>query len=162
LTGLVAKSILKQSKSKAIAREVNVSVQEALVLLAEAEEKVRRAREMVEKELPSADQQEWVGGLILAEVLRDGGSVERDRLHRIAAKYGMDNRGLGGFFTGKGSLHSVADTDLVMLTPDGAKTAVRYLKKLRPEDEASSLAKMAERSFAEDWDSDEDSVYDKL
>lgn len=139
-----------------------MSVQEALVLLAEAEEKVRQARELVEKELPAADQQEWVGGLILAEVLRDGGSVERSRLHQIAAKYGMDNRGLGGFFTGKGSLHSIPNTDLVMLTPDGAKTAVRYLKKLQPEEDTLSLAKLAEKSFARDWDTDADSIYDAL
>jgi hypothetical protein len=136
------------------------SIQDALTLLAEAEESVRRAREIVQKALPAVDQTEWVGGLILAELLKEGGSVKRNRLHELAAKYGMDNRGLGGFFTGKGSLHIVPGTDLVMLTPEGAKTAVRYLNKLgvveRDVDEMGD-GPPAEDPLAEEWTENEGS-----
>ncbi len=136
-------------------------LREALALLSEAETRTKRAREILEKELGASAENVWVGGLILADVLREGGSVSKGRLHEIAKKYGMDNRGLGGFFTGKGSLQAIPEMDRVMLTPEGVKTARSYMqpssdyRQTEPE-----LARAAEPSFAEDWNSPEDSVYD--
>ncbi len=137
-------------------------LQEALTLIAEAEDRTRQARAILEKEVGAPTGDVWIGGLILAEVFQEGGSVSRARLHEIAKKYGMDNRGLGGFFTGKGSLQAIDEVERVVLTPQGIKTARSYLNKVEtayaaPEPE---FARAAEPSFAEDWNSPEDSVYD--
>jgi hypothetical protein len=137
-------------------------IQEALALIAEAEERTKRAREILEREVGAPAAGVWVGGLILAEVYREGGSVTRARLHEIAKMYGMDNRGLGGFFTGRGSLQALDDVDRVMLTPEGVKAARSYLNRPGTPYKAAepNYARAAEASFAEDWDSPEDSVYD--
>lgn len=45
---------------------------------------------------------------IWKEVWERGGIVTREELHKIAKKHGIDNRGLGGFFTGKASLVNIA------------------------------------------------------
>jgi len=136
---------------------------EVTTLLREAEERLVRARQLLsvggDEDVPSVS----VGGLILAEVLEEGGFVERERLHEIARLHGMDIRGLGGFFTGRGSLQMVPETDRVMLTPEGVKTARRYLRKSgKPYVSEPNLARAAEPSFAKDWDNDVDAAYDNL
>jgi hypothetical protein len=107
-----------------------------------------------------------VGDRVLAEILERGASVTREELYAIAEKHGMDRRGLGGFFrvSGKMSLNELRGTDRIVLTPYGADQATRYLTS-RPsiayDDVTQPFTKAAEESFAEDWDSDEDSIYDR-
>jgi hypothetical protein len=138
---------------------------EAVKLIEEAEERLTRAKAAL---APMAEPQpsRWPGGLILADVLREGGSVTRERLYELAARHGMDRRGLGGFFraTGKGSLFEVPGMNRVILTPAGTEIARRVLEEESEPYEPRDLtfAKVAEPSFAEDWESDEDSIYDRL
>ncbi|HEU4759805.1 MAG TPA: hypothetical protein VFT91_07465, partial [Dehalococcoidia bacterium] len=120
---------------------------------------------LVQREIRTSPGEQWAGGLILADILREGGFVTRERLYEIAKKYGMDRRGLGGFFTGKGSLQAIPEMNRVMLTQEGVKTARRYLEQeagAALEEQEATLARVAEPSFAEDWDSVEDSVYDNV
>jgi len=138
-------------------------LQEALALVAEAEQRLHHAKEILEQELSVSTEPQWAGGLILADILREGGSVTRERLYGLARKHGMDRRGLGGFFTGRGSLQAIPEMNRVMLTPEGVKTARRYLEQESPYEAAEpSFHRIAEASFAEDWASDEDAAYDKL
>lgn len=140
------------------------NVREALNLLDEIEERFARVRQLL-RPISQTDTQD-LGGLVLAEVLEQGGSVTKDELYRIAAAHGMDRRGLGGFFrqSGKSSLH-VLPGDRVLLTPYGVEQARRHIERKEPivyEMKEPSFAKIAEASFAEEWESDEDSVYDSL
>lgn len=141
--------------------------EEAMRLISEAEERLRRAKSVLEsgRESPSAG--EWPGGRILADVLAEGGSVTRERLYQLAAKHGMDRRGLGGFFraSGKGSLYEVSGMNRIILTPSGIEMARRFLEVaegLTYQVSETAFAKVAESAFAEDWESEEDSVYDRL
>lgn len=141
--------------------------QEAVRLINEAEERLRRARSLLENGHDRSKEEGWPGERILAEVLAEGGSVTRARLYELAAKYGMDRRGLGGFFraSGKGSLYEVPGMDRIILTPSGTEVARRVLESREGftyEPSKPSFARVAEPSFAEDWESDEDSVYDTL
>ena len=137
----------------------------ALQLIGEAEELLQQAKSF----LNGADQQpvEDIGEKVLGEVLERGASVSKAELYEIAAKHGMDRRGLGGFFrqSGKTSLY-VLPGDRVVLTPYGAEQARRYTERSRNimyyEEPSVSFAKVAEGPFAEDWDSEEDAVYDEL
>jgi hypothetical protein len=139
------------------------TLSEALALITEAEDRVKRARELLQRETSATEVQGvWPGGLLLAEILREGGSVSRERLYELAEKYGFDRRGLGGFYTGKGSLQMLDEMDRVMLTPEGVKTARRYLKRSPYESQEPQLARLAEPSFAEDWSSEADSLYDNV
>ncbi|HET9476619.1 MAG TPA: hypothetical protein VFP63_03940 [Dehalococcoidia bacterium] len=140
------------------------NVGEALTLLDEIEERFARVRQLL-RPLARSDTPD-LGGLVLAEVLEQGGSVTKDELYRIAAAHGMDRRGLGGFFrqSGKSSLH-VLPGDRVLLTPYGVEQARRHIERKEPivyEISEPSFMKIAEASFAEEWESDEDSVYDTL
>lgn len=144
-----------------------MALADALQLVTEAEERIRRAKEILLKETQSASSAPWAGGLLLADILREGGYVQKERLYELAEKYGFDKRGLGGFYTGKGSLQMINELDRVMLTPEGVKTARRYLNRgdadqRQYETAEPMLAKVAEPSFAEDWDSEEDAAYDQL
>jgi hypothetical protein len=140
------------------------TVSEAVRLIEEAEERLSRAKAaLVPMAGPAAG---WPGGRILADLLNEGGSVTRERLYELAAKHGMDRRGLGGFFraSGKGSLYEVPGMNRVILTPAGTELARRAIEEdetMYPMSEPS-FAKVAEPSFAEDWESDEDSIYDRL
>jgi hypothetical protein len=79
----------------------------------------------------------------------------------------MDRRGLGGFFrqSGRTSLYALP-TDRIVLTPYGADQARRCLERgsniVYDDEPTIAYARVAEKSFAEDWDSDEDSVYDSV
>ena len=144
-----------------------VSAQEVMRLIEEAEERLKRAKEMLRPTAGQGSGADWAGGRILAEILAEGGSVTRERLYQLAAKHGMDRRGLGGFFraSGRGSLYEVPGMDRVLLTPVGIETGRRFLEReeeLTYQSADAALAKVAERSFAEDWDSEEDSIYDRL
>lgn len=143
-----------------------VTVEEALRLIEEAEERLKQARAALAPMMTSK-RFEWPGGKILAEILAEGGSVTRKHLYSLAAKHGMDRRGLGGFFraSGKGSLYEVPGMDRIILTPSGIEIARRYLggeEGLTYQVPESAFAKIAERSFAEDWSSEEDSIYDHV
>ena len=139
------------------------NAKEAIDLIEDVQQKLDRALDLI-RPIAAQDTEPDVGGLILAEVLEQGGSVTKDELYQIAASRGMDRRGLGGFFrqSGKTSLY-VVPGDRVLLTPYGVERAQRYASRQKsyeyePSDRAYS--KVAEPTFAEDWDSDEDSVYD--
>lgn len=145
---------------------MGAATEEAMRLISEAEERLRQAKSVLEsgRESPSAG--EWPGGRILADILAEGGSVTRERLYQLAAKHGMDRRGLGGFFraSGKGSLYEVPGMNRIILTPSGIEIARRYLEAeegVNYQVSESAFAKVAERSFAEDWGSAEDSIYDE-
>jgi hypothetical protein len=139
----------------------------ALTLIEEAEEALRQLKALFASDSTPQEPQEYPSHLVLADILQRGASVTRDDLYELARTYGMDRRGLGGLFrqSGKTSLYELAGTDKVVLTPYGAETARRVLER-RPsimyEEPTSVYAKVAEQSFAEDWDSEEDSVYDAL
>ncbi len=139
-----------------------LKVTEALTILEDVQEKIERVRSMLRPIAAQGDEPD-IGGRVLAEVLEQGGSVTKEDLYRIAAGQGMDRRGLGGFFrqSGKTSLY-VLPGDRVLLTPYGAEQARRYAQRdpLVYEPGEPNLAKIAEESFAEDWDSDEEGIYD--
>ncbi len=143
------------------------TARDAVGLIQEAEEILQHVKSLLESS--SARVQEVdLGERILAEILQRGGSVSKQELYALAEKHGMDRRGLGGFFrqSGKTSLYELLGTDKVVLTPYGAEQARRFLER-RPsmmydEEPTTIYAKIAEKSFAEDWGSDEDSVYDSL
>src|SRR3989304_2873822 len=142
-----------------------VTVEEALRLIEEAEERLKQARAALAPMMTSK-RFEWPGGKILAEILAAGGSVTREHLYSLAAKHGMDRRGLGGFFrtSGKGSLYEGPGMDRVILTPSGIEIARRLLEAeggVTYQVSESAFARVAERSFAEDWNSEEDSIYDE-
>jgi len=144
-----------------------LTVKEAIRMIEEAEERLRQARELLRPAAEEASGEDWPGGRILAEVLAEGGSVARERLYQIAARHRMDRRGLGGFFraSGRGSLYEVPGMDRIILTPSGTEIARKMLEKeesLSYQAPETAYAKVAERSFAEDWDSEEDSTYDRL
>jgi len=137
-------------------RDVGRLIDEAVALLGQAKELL---------EAPPGQEEEDLGGKVLAEILERGASVSKQELYAIAERNGMDRRGLGGFFrqSGKTSLY-VLPGDRVVLTPYGAEQARRYQER-RPSivyEPTIEYAKVAEESFAEDWDSDEDAVYDAL
>jgi hypothetical protein len=139
----------------------------AIQLLEEAEERLRHAKALLEPANGGESREAWPGGRILADILAEGGSVTRERLYELAGKHGMDRRGLGGFFraSGKGSLYEVPGMDRIILTPSGISMAQPYLERqesLTYEPPTPSFTLVAEPSFAEDWGSDEDSVYDRL
>jgi hypothetical protein len=144
---------------------VVATVLEAVRLIEEAEERLSRAKVAL-RPIAEPGASRWPGGRILADVLKEGGSVTRERLYELAAKHGMDRRGLGGFFraSGKGSLYEVPGMNRVILTPAGTELARRTIEEdetMYPMSE-TAFAKVAEPSFAEDWGSDEDSIYDRL
>jgi hypothetical protein len=131
-------------------------------LIKEAEELLQRARTVLAGE-PAPEPVQDPGARVMAEILNRGGSVSRQELYQIAASVGMDKRGLGGLFrqTGNTCLHEVAG-GRILLTPYGAERAQRYINDTRPTygEPQVNLAKVAEPSFAEDWDSPEDAIYD--
>lgn len=140
---------------------------QVLQLVKEAEEALEKARSLLEG-IPSPTTEQELGARVLAELIERGGSVTRGELYEIAARIGMDKRGLGGLFrqTGKTLLH-VLPGDRVVLTPDGAERGQRYISIHRRtsavyEPSEPNLARAAEPSFAEDWDSEEDAVYDDV
>jgi hypothetical protein len=141
------------------------NAREALVLAEEIQERIERLARLL-RPMAMEDAEPDVGGQILAEILEQGGSVLREELYRLAAAHGMDRRGLGGFFrqSGKASLYDVPG-GRVLLTPYGVEQARRAIER-RPtmiyKVGEPDFAKIAETSFAEEWDSDEDSVYDSL
>ncbi len=140
---------------------------DALKLIQDAEEALLKARRLLEEGGAAAPEPE-MGARVLAEIIDRGGSVHRSELYEIAASVGMDKRGLGGLFrqTGKTLLH-VLPGDRVVLTPDGAERAERYINlhrrsKLIYSPAEPNFSTAAEPSFAEDWDSEEDAAYDNL
>jgi len=140
-----------------------VSVQKALTLIQEVEERLARLRELI---APSAGVIPDAGDRVLADVLEGGAALSRAELYEIAQKHGMDRRGLGGFFreSGQQSLQVLPGTDRIVLTPYGAERAKRFLDRRAArtyEVPARALQRIAEASFAEEWDSPEDSVYDR-
>lgn len=139
----------------------------AVSLIEDAEDVLRQLKALLAPELTGQEQQAYPGERILADILERGASVTKAELYTLAEKHGMDRRGLGGLFrqSGKTSLYELPGTDKVVLTPYGAEQARRFLER-RPsimyEEPTIAYAKVAEKSFAEDWDSEEDSVYDAL
>ena len=135
---------------------------EAGRLIAEIEDRMNQLKGLLseEPEVPVVD----LGDKVLGDVLRRGASVSRQELYDIAEAHGMDRRGLGGFFreSGQRSLTELPGTERIVLTPYGADRAQRYLNRSEQSytQAEPSLAKVAEPSFAEDWNSPEDSVYD--
>jgi len=98
---------------------------------------------------------------ILQQVYWQGNSISRAQLLPILEGYGTDYRWIGqqvkkGYLSvspvpGGGTRYSV--------TPKGVKEL--RLDQETPE-ETTAFSKLAEASFAEDWDSVEDAVYDEL
>jgi hypothetical protein len=157
--------VIKTKQSKADFEMVKAAnARNAIRLIGDAEELLQQAKALLngtgEQEEPD------LGPRVLAEVLDRGASVSKAELYEIAEKLGMDRRGLGGFFrqSGKTSLY-VLPGDRVVLTPYGAEQARRHAEMKRSfmyEEPKIAYAKLAEKPFAEDWDSEEDSVYDDL
>lgn len=140
---------------------------QAVQLIRQAEEALGKARAILEG-LPVPEAEPELGARVLSEIIDRGGSVSRGELYEIAARIGMDKRGLGGLFrqTGKTLLH-VLPGDRVVLTPEGAERGERYKSVHRRtgtiyERGEPNLAKVAEESFAADWVSEEDAAYDNL
>lgn len=134
-------------------------------LLDEIETRVAQLRVMVAS--PPTPVAPDLGERVLADVLTQGGSVGRKELYEIAELHGMDRRGLGGFFreSGQKSLMGLPGTDRIVLTPYGAERAQRHLNRQRAsqyEAVEPNLSRVAETSFAEDWNSEEDAAYDDL
>ena len=136
---------------------------EAITAIEEAERLLSQAKDALRSVAAQSDEPD-VAGRILAEILKQGGSVSKQELYRLAAQHGMDRRGLGGFFrqSGKTSLYALPG-DRVLITPYGVEQARRQVESERPLEYGEpevNLARVAEPSFAEDWDSEEDSIYD--
>lgn len=134
-------------------------------LIEEIEERLALMKELVGM-ATSADIPD-LGDRVLAEVLERGASVSREELYEIAESQGMDRRGLGGFFreSGQKSLTDLPGIDRIVLTAYGAERAQRQLNRIRSgayEPGEPNLARAAEPSFADDWNSDEDAAYDRL
>jgi hypothetical protein len=134
-------------------------------LLDEIEARVAQLRVIVAS--PAGPVAPDLGERVLADVLTRGGSVGRKELYEIAESHGMDRRGLGGFFreTGQKSLMDLPGTDRIVLTPYGAERAQRHLNRQRAtpyETVEPNLSRVAEASFAEDWNSEGDAAYDDL
>lgn len=55
------------------------------------------------------------------EIHAKGGIVTKEELHRIASKYHIDNRGLGGFFSGKNSSLTKLSDGRIALTNSATK-----------------------------------------
>jgi hypothetical protein len=141
--------------------------QTAVTLIEEAEDALRQLKALFSTSSTAQEPQEFPSQMVLAEILQKGASVTKGELYALAERHGMDRRGLGGLFrqSGKTSLYELAGTDKVVLTPYGAEMARRVLER-RPtimyEEPTVAYSKVAEESFAEDWGSEEDSVYDEL
>ncbi len=134
-------------------------------LLDEIDARVAQLRTMVGS--PAVPVPPDLGERVLAEVLTRGGSVSRKELYEIAELHGMDRRGLGGFFreTGQKSLMDLPGTDRIVLTPYGAERAQRHLNRQRAtryDTVEPNISRVAEASFAEDWNSEGDAAYDDL
>ena len=141
-----------------------VNARSAIRLIGDAEELLQQAKALLNG--AEAVEDDDIGSKVLGEVLDRGASVSKNELYEIAEKHGMDRRGLGGFFrqSGKTSLY-VLPGDRVVLTPYGAEQARRHVELSRNimyEEPKIAYAKIAEKPFAEDWDSEEDSVYDDV
>ena len=137
----------------------------AVTLIEEIEERLVRLRGLLGQESGTAAAPD-AGDQVLADVLEQGAAVTREELYAIAAKRGMDRRGLGGFFreTGKKSLTELPGTGRIVLTPYGAERAQRALNRRAPLEytqQEPQLHRIAESSFAEDWNSPEDDIYDR-
>jgi len=68
---------------------------------------------------------------ILADILKEGGTVTRVDFHKIVEKNGMDNRGVGGFFIRSDpSLVYIEDAKgvKVALTAKGKKSAEEWIE----------------------------------
>lgn len=140
--------------------------QQAVKLINEVEERLTRLRFLITDGDATAPIQD-VGDRVLAEILEQGAAVTRQELYGIAAKHGMDRRGLGGFFreSGKKSLTELPGTGRIVLTPHGAERAQSHVNRRASSSYAAasepSLYRIAESAFAEDWDSPEDQIYDR-
>jgi hypothetical protein len=142
------------------------TLRQASRLIEEAEERLDALKALLQASPPKTAEL-YLGDRVLAEVLERGASVTRQELYEIAERHGMDRRGLGGFFrlSGKTSLNELPGTDRIVLTPYGAEQARRHIERrqtLGYEEVEEGLHRAAEASFAEDWDSEEDSIYDSL
>jgi hypothetical protein len=137
----------------------------ATTLIVEAQELLKEARSLLERVDEPPDEE--LGLRVLSEVMRRGASVSKQELYDIAQSFGMDRRGLGGFFrqSGKNSLYMLPG-DRVLLTPYGVEQARRLMERnatyMYDEESTMVYAKVAESTFADDWNSEEDSVYDSL
>ncbi len=157
-------ALFSESKQGAPKVVTNLAGKDASRLIDEAVALLEQAKDLLG--VPLMQEEEDPGSKVLADILERGAAVSKQELYAIAEKHGMDRRGLGGFFrqSGKTSLY-VLPGDRVVLTPYGAEQARRFQER-RPsilyDEQTSEYAKVAEKSFAEDWDSDEDSVYDSL
>lgn len=143
----------------------NTAAIRATTLIGEAQELLKEAKSLLEQADEPPDEE--LGLKVLSEIMRRGASVSKQELYDIAESYGMDRRGLGGFFrqSGKSSLYNLPG-DRVLLTPYGVEQAQRRMERnaIYMYDEESTIvyAKVAESSFADDWNSEEDGVYDSL
>jgi hypothetical protein len=138
---------------------------EAIKLIEAAEDNLAQAKSLL-LGVPRPEPEQELGARVLAEIVSRGGSVGREDLYKIAADIGMDRRGLGGLFrqTGKTLVH-VLPGDRIVLTPEGAERAQKYLDRHRQqvyESGEPQLWRAAEPSFARDWDNERDAAYDDL
>ena len=67
---------------------------------------------------------------IWKSIKEKGGIVTKEELYQIAKKVGIDNRGLGGFFTGKNASLVQLGDDKVALTQVGEKKLNQYEEHL--------------------------------
>lgn len=140
--------------TSAISREVLESLRAIRRMIDNLERKLR-AEEGVEID-PYQRRRE-----VLQKIYWSGNSASRDQLVPILESHGTDYRWIGQQVK-KGYL------SLSPVPGGGTRYSVtpRAVKELRLDEEtweeATAFSKLAEASFAEDWDSEEDAAYDQL
>ena len=108
----------------------NNNIIEIRTLIEEIETRIVKIKELFEDSEPSMGTSEIQATRmkILAEVHKKGGIVTKNEWKKIGKKYGIDARGLGGFFVGDGSMVRIGD-DKRALTEKGVRIAKIWLEK---------------------------------
>lgn len=74
---------------------------------------------------------------IWKSIKEEGGVVTKEELYQIATKVGIDNRGLGGFFTGKNASLVQLGDGKVALTQVGEKKLKQFQEQLAEDVQAT-------------------------
>lgn len=114
--------------------EQNQQIQEILETIRSCQVELKRAENKTLQLLGEEGQSvpEWmVLRLKIWKSIKElGGVVTKEELYQIANKIGIDNRGLGGFFTGKNASLVQLGDDKVALTQAGEKKLNQYQEHL--------------------------------
>ena len=96
-------------------------------LVSEIEVRLLKLRKLMEAST-AGDRSADISMKVLAEVDDAGGVVSREKWLAIGKKYGMDARGLGGFFVGEGSMICIGG-DKRALTERGMKMVKKWRER---------------------------------